>query len=524
MSSTSRFSRAGISLVLACWLWGLMGSMNRAEARYFAFAVGINVYRSPQYATRRYACVNDVRNFVRRLRRDPTRWRPYRINTLVDSAATEANIKRRLRARARLLRRGDTFVYYHSGHGKTAGFGGQRDTYLCAYDQEFTDRELGIELARFRSGVRIIVIIDAGYSAGMFKGRSPEEGTFARNVMKAFRQEKSKSGRAKSAGERDKLSSYMGFMTACDYDERSYATRTSSLYTGYFLQALGTRSADVLPRNGYISFYEAHRYARPRAYRRANRPAHQRAQHYNIRLLRRATMIRLEVDLDAPVAVGPAGDDTAARPLFEWRSVAEASSYELEIYSSSGRLVTRRTGITRTSWRPSSAMANGSYRWRVRAYRSGTTGPWSGRLDFTVSPAGNYQRRITLTWNQHPRDLDAHLVTPTGAHIYYRTRGNPSSPPYALLDVDDSNGYGPENITIYRYTSASGRTYKYYVHHLSGAGSLAGSRARVQVQSRYQTLRNYVCPSRGSGRYWYVFKMSARGGITSVNRMRTSAP
>lgn len=513
MKSSSGFARWGITLAVAGLVWVAVGALNTVQAGYYALCVGIDHYR-PGYASSLGSCVNDARGFRTRLLRDRSRWRSSRINNLINSSATEYNIKRRLLGRAGHLRRGDVFVYYHSSHG---GQYSGRNTYLCTYASDFTDRELGSYLGRFRSGVKIIVVLDACHSGGMFKsGETPAEWPFGENVMKAFREEKAKQNLSKSADALDKLTSYMGFMSACDYDETCWAGNPYSLYTRYLFQACVNRAADAVPRNGFLSFYEAHRYARPRAYRR-NRG--QTAQHRNTSLLNRTTMIRLAVALTAPTLIGPTGS-TVARPLFTWRGVSGASSYQIEIYNSSGSLYTRRTGITRTTWKPTWNMANGGYSWRARAYRSGSYGPWSGRLYFTVSPGGAYLRRITLTWGANPRDLDSHLKTPTGAHIYYRNKGSQSSAPYAQLDVDDTSSYGPENISVYRYYS--GGYYKYYVHLYAGTGSMTG--ARVQVQNRYQVLRNFTCPSSGSRRYWHVFNMWPNGSITKVNRVQSVSP
>jgi len=514
MKSSSRIGRWGIILATACLLFVTVGALDTAQGAYYALSVGIDRYSSAYGPGNLSSCVNDARGFRGRLLRDSTRWRSYRINTLVNSSATENNIKRRLRSRASQLRRGDVFVYFHSSHG---GQISGRRTYLCCYSSSFTDTELGRELARFRRGVKIFVVLDACHSGGMFKDGQSEDWPFADNVMVAFREEKSKSGISKSA-DLDKLSSYMGFMTACDYNQTCWAGNPYSLYTKYVLQACGNRAADSSPRNTYLSFYEAHRYARPRAYARNHG---QTAQHRNTTLLHRTTMIKQAVALTVPVQIGPTGS-TVARPLFTWRPVSGATRYDLQIYNRYGRLIVSRRGLTRTSWSPSSNLANGTYSWRVRSAAGTKYSRYSSKLSFTVSPAGAFLRRITLTWGSKPRDLDSHLVTPTGSHIYYSSRGSQSSSPYTQLDVDDRYSYGPENISVYRYTS--GRYYKYYVYNWSNERRMAGCGARVSVQNRYRVLRNYLIPRSGSGRYWHVFNMWSNGSITSINRIRSTRP
>ena len=49
--------------------------------------------------------------------------------------------------------------------------------------------------------------------------------------------------------------------------------------------------------------------------------------------------------------------------------------------------------------------------------------------------------RVLLAWDSDGTDLDLHLITPDGAHIWY---GNRVAPNGAALDVDVTTGYGPE--------------------------------------------------------------------------------
>ena len=53
--------------------------------------------------------------------------------------------------------------------------------------------------------------------------------------------------------------------------------------------------------------------------------------------------------------------------------------------------------------------------------------------------------RVLLTWDSDGTDLDLHLVTPDGAHIWYGDRVVPNG---AALDVDVTTGYGPEIIAM----------------------------------------------------------------------------
>jgi uncharacterized protein YfaP (DUF2135 family) len=52
--------------------------------------------------------------------------------------------------------------------------------------------------------------------------------------------------------------------------------------------------------------------------------------------------------------------------------------------------------------------------------------------------------RVTLTWNTAGTDVDLWVTDPDGEKCYYDHETTLSG---LMLDVDDTNGYGPENIT-----------------------------------------------------------------------------
>jgi hypothetical protein len=86
--------------------------------------------------------------------------------------------------------------------------------------------------------------------------------------------------------------------------------------------------------------------------------------------------------------------------------------------------------------------------------------------------------RIQLTWGQNPSDADSHLITPSGAQIFYANGGNLRAAPFANLDVDDVTSFGPEIITISQLMVG---TYTYGVKLFSGSGSLTSSPIAVQL-------------------------------------------
>ena len=72
----------------------------------------------------------------------------------------------------------------------------------------------------------------------------------------------------------------------------------------------------------------------------------------------------------------------------------------------------------------------------------------SARRTYAVAPpVQNGQLRVVLTWGETPRDLDSHLDTPSGCHVFYGRKqcdGGRES-----LDTDVTDSYGPETINIH---------------------------------------------------------------------------
>lgn len=135
------------------------------------------------------------------------------------------------------------------------------------------------------------------------------------------------------------------------------------------------------------------------------------------------------------------------------------------------------------------------------------------------------ETRIVLTWNQEPRDLDSHLTGP-GFHVYFTdkngfdTNGNHR----VNLDLDDTDGYGPETVTIY---SGVDGTYTYSVHDFSnknvmGSTALSMSGATVRVYQEAGLVAEYHVPTSSVGLTWTVFRLHEDGTIETVNTMEDS--
>jgi len=149
--------------------------------------------------------------------------------------------------------------------------------------------------------------------------------------------------------------------------------------------------------------------------------------------------------------------------------------------------------------------------------------------DITIS-RGDFWAQFTLTWGEHPWDLDSHLWTPeiedSSYHIVYYARGDTNSAPYADLDYDDVTSYGPEHITIHE---AFPGTYTYAVYHFSGSGTIATSEAQVHIFEPDGDVRIMSVPTGdtlvSSYWWWRVCEIDGTTGvITVIDSLTSTSP
>nr|WP_240620757.1 tetratricopeptide repeat protein [Pectobacterium versatile] len=123
--------------------------------------------------------------------------------------------------------------------------------------------------------------------------------------------------------------------------------------------------------------------------------------------------------------------------------------------------------------------------------------------------------RIVLTWGEKPDDLDSHLIYP-GNHIYFSHKNGRD----ANLDVDDTDSFGPETITIDK--KRLGESYIYAVHDYSNSekansSALSASRAKVFVYVGSSQVRSYSVPLNKAGNIWTVFRLNPNGDFEDIN-------
>jgi hypothetical protein len=122
---------------------------------------------------------------------------------------------------------------------------------------------------------------------------------------------------------------------------------------------------------------------------------------------------------------------------------------------------------------------------------------------------------VRLTWGETPADVDGHLITPSGEHIYFDAKGDLTNAPWVNLDVDDTSSFGPEIVTVRKLQVG---TYTYLVNNFtrsspSHAGEpdpgLTASPVRVELNvSGLSTIYTPPAGETNASTWWTVFTMT----------------
>jgi hypothetical protein len=160
-------------------------------------------------------------------------------------------------------------------------------------------------------------------------------------------------------------------------------------------------------------------------------------------------------------------------------------------------------------------------------FLTGNIGVGSG-ADISVSPVlPSDGWRMVLKWDEKPFDLDSHMYFgPHGTmcHMYWaKTRVMCKTGAAAILDVDDTNGYGPETTTLQhvgRCEAPPGNNIdckmNFIIHNYSRNPNLASSGAVVTLYNGDREVGKYKAGVDGQidGDMWHVFTLdSSRGEV-----------
>ncbi|MDR0993339.1 MAG: caspase family protein [Verrucomicrobiota bacterium] len=252
----------GLFTVCLCTGWG---------ANYGVY-VGLNTYSSSYIQNNDLSgCVPDANSiYTNTLQRGE--WTAGTVTKLLNSSGTKSAIRSAISSYASTAVAGDVFFYFHSSHGyQISG----TSVGLCSYNADYDDTELAADLSQFRTGVRVVVMVDACNSGGLFK--SVKEGSrvsrsentkwmLAERVsqlMDEQRRAKILAG-AKDVGARVS-SSEIGWVTAADYNQYSWDGDTGGEFTEAVIDGWQRGLCDNATygnQDGYADFYELWNYAK----------------------------------------------------------------------------------------------------------------------------------------------------------------------------------------------------------------------------------------------------------------------
>jgi len=242
---------------------------------HYGVFVGINQYSYLMPSNWLEGCVSDAMHvFTNAIERGG--WVDNStVSVLTNSKAIKSGIRLRIAQYASQAVAGDTFLYYQSSLGGNDDWPYSNSVYLYAANEHYTDTELAADLSAFAAGVKVIIMVDASHSGGLFKSalknervRKADAGTWnlaeriteLMDETRAFRKASGMKGL-------DKLisSSEIGWITAADYDQYARTDTNGSAFTTAIVEGWNSGACDNAiygNQDGTASFYELWNYAK----------------------------------------------------------------------------------------------------------------------------------------------------------------------------------------------------------------------------------------------------------------------
>lgn len=145
-------------------------------------------------------------------------------------------------------------------------------------------------------------------------------------------------------------------------------------------------------------------------------------------------------------------------------------------------------------------------------------------LTYAISPTMQELdgMRIVLSWGVSPYDIDSHLSYAGGYVCFHKKEAD-----QANLDVDDTDSYGPETITIAK--KKQGEKYVYAVHNYSdrklinNANLSNVSGAKVYIYIGNTLVKTYSMPVGKKGNIWIPFLIDEMGNIVDVGDFKNAS-
>ena len=242
-----------------------------AQAATYGVFVGLNEYNTSYVGADNFlnGCVPDANHiYTNTIKRGA--WTTGTVTRLLNSAGTKNGIRQAISNYAATAVSGDTFFYYHSSHG---GQNSGTSVYLCSYNADYDDTEVAADLEKFATGVKVIVMVDACHSGGLFQSAKagtralvPASGTWdlAGSVTRIMDENRAAALAANVKDVEARVSSSeIGWITAANYDQYSWDGDTGGLFTDKVIEGWTNPVASSSDLNGdsYANFYELYKYA-----------------------------------------------------------------------------------------------------------------------------------------------------------------------------------------------------------------------------------------------------------------------
>lgn len=170
----------------------------------------------------------------------------------------------------------------------------------------------------------------------------------------------------------------------------------------------------------------------------------------------------------------------------------------------------------------------------VLSFASGTNRAYF-RSNVTQTSCTAAQFRVQLSWDTNNSDIDLHLIRPNGTvgssndchwtncdfgGLEWGAAGAPGNPE---LDVDNTSGFGPENITI--GSGAEAGEYRIVIDNFS---ETPATRATVKIfinEVEVQRFTSQTLDASASRTFWQAARVNIQTGVvTSINTYSAAQP
>ena len=261
--------------VLKIGLTAFLAMVGIASAANYGVFVGLNQYGYIDSSSWLDGCVPDAMHMYTNATQRGS-WTAGNSQVLTNALGTRVRIRQAISNYAATAVSGDTFLYFHSSHGGNDDWPYSTSVYLCAYDADYSDVLLAQDLAKFATGVKVVVMVDACHSGGLFQSKAAgtrslaaaEPGSWdlaarVTELMEADRAAKI----ARGVKGVDKLisASEIGWVTAANYDQYSWDDTDGGAFTTAAIAGWTNGTCDNATygnQDGYATFYELWNYAK----------------------------------------------------------------------------------------------------------------------------------------------------------------------------------------------------------------------------------------------------------------------